>query len=76
MSTQSLAIEIGEIARIARGFGQRRDVPVAELLSFHRRKAETLTVIACEHGDDGSRKVASAAWRQVRELQEQAEAVR
>jgi hypothetical protein len=75
MSTQSLAVEIGEIARIARGFGQRHNVPAAELLPFQRRKAETLTVIACERGDAGAIKVASAAWRRVRELHEQVLAV-
>jgi len=71
VSAQSLAAEIGEIARIATAFGQRHGVPAAELLPYQRRKAETLTLIACEHGDEESREVASAAWRQARELQGQ-----
>lgn len=70
MSRQSLVVEIGEITRIAAAFGQRHNVPVAELLPYHLRKAQTLTVIACQHGDDNSREAASAAWRRVRELQE------
>lgn len=69
MSAGSLATEIGDLARIATGFGQRHDVPVAELLAYQRRKAETLTLIACRNGDAEEREVASAAWRRVRELQ-------
>jgi len=69
VSAQSLAAEIGELARIATGFGERHNMPAAELLPYQRRKAETLTVIACEHGDEESREVASAAWRRIRELQ-------
>ena len=70
MSAQSLAAEIGELARIATGFGQRHNVPVSELLPYQRRKAQTLTVIACQQGDAESREVASVAWQRVRELQE------
>lgn len=70
MSGQSLVVEIGEITRIATGFAQRHNVPVAELLPYQLRKAQTLTVIACRNGDDTSREVASAAWRRVRELLE------
>jgi hypothetical protein len=71
MRTQSLAVEIGEIARIAQGFTQRHGVPAAELLPYQRRKAQTLTLIACQHGGAEEREVASAAWRRVRELHEQ-----
>jgi antitoxin (DNA-binding transcriptional repressor) of toxin-antitoxin stability system len=67
--SRSLAAEIGEIARIAAGFAQRHDVPVAELLPYQRRKAETLTLIAEQQDDDAAREVASAAWRRVRELE-------
>jgi len=70
MTRQSLVAEIGEITRIATGFGQRHNVPVTELLPYQLRKAQTLTLIACEHGDPAAREAASAAWRRVRELQE------
>jgi hypothetical protein len=57
--SSDLIREIGEITRLA------IDVPRAELLGYHRRKAELLTAIA-EHDDDpDAREVAANAWQQV-----------
>lgn len=70
MSAQVLDAEIRALALVASGFIRRPGVSPADEVHYQRRKAETLTVIACEDGDVESREVASLAWRRVRELQE------
>lgn len=68
--SESLAAEIGEIARLALELGRRRDVTPAERLAYHRRKAELLDRIAEQRGgDEEAREVAAEAWRKVRELE-------
>jgi hypothetical protein len=64
-----LAEEIGEVTRIAREFGQRHYVPVAERLAYQRRKAALLSAIA-ERGEvTDAPEAAEQAWQRVRELE-------
>jgi hypothetical protein len=70
----SLAEEIGELARIALDLGQRHDVPVAERLAYHRRKATVLSAIAERDQVADAAEVADLAWQHVRELEAEAAA--
>jgi hypothetical protein len=65
----SLAEEIGELARIAHDFGQRHNVPAAERLAYHRRKATVLSAIADRGEIADAAEAAEDAWRYVRELE-------
>jgi hypothetical protein len=69
MARESLAEEIGELARIALDFGQRHNVPIGERLDYHRRKAVALGTIAERDGSPNTREIAELAWRYVRELE-------
>ena len=65
----NLAEEIDALARIGLDFGQRHNVPIAERLDYHRRKATVLSAIADRDGDPNTREVAELAWRHVRNLE-------